>query len=143
MSASVASAGAAPARVGGYAQGDVEVAGSGQPGELLELALAAPFGALFSALFPGQPVRVRSLALSYSSLERLGATATFSAKLTELREGGEARLSLVIFRGPRVCVRGEAVIVLGSPGASSAVAPSSAMTNGKSSSGRTNGERHS
>jgi hypothetical protein len=78
----------------------------------MELSLAAPFGALFAALFHGRPVRVRSLALTYVCLEQLGRSPTFSAKLSELREGGEARLSLLVFRGATVCVRGEAVVAL-------------------------------
>lgn len=111
MSAGVTSTDAV--RVGGYAQGDVEIASAAERGEPLELSLAAPFGALFSALFRGRPLRVRSLSLTYVSLEQLGTMPTFSAKLSELREGGEAQLSLLVFQGARVCVRGEAVVALG------------------------------
>lgn len=101
------------ASVGGYAQGAIELASAGERGESLELSLAAPFGALFSALFDGQPLRVRSLSLTYVSLEQIGRAPTFSAKLSELREGGEAQLSLLVFQGARVCVRGQAVVALG------------------------------
>lgn len=85
----------------------------GQGGEPLELSLAAPFGALFSVLFHGQSLQVRSLSLTYVSLEQLGRSPTFSAKLSELRDGGEAKLSLLVFQGARVCVRGDAIVALG------------------------------
>jgi hypothetical protein len=91
----------------------VDIASLGQPGQPLELSLAAPFGALFAALFHGRPVRVRSLSLTYVSLQQLGRLPTFSAKLSELSEGGEARLSLLVFQGASVCVRGEAAVALG------------------------------
>ena len=91
----------------------MEIASAGQRGEPLELALAAPFGALFAALFHGRQVRVRSLSLTYVSLQQLGRLPTFSVKLSELGEGGEARLSLLVFQGASVCVRGEAVVALG------------------------------
>jgi hypothetical protein len=100
-------------RVGAYAQGAVELASLGQRGEPLELSLAAPFGALFSALFHGRSPAVRSFSLTYVSLEQLGGSLTFSAKLSELREGGEAKLTLLVFEGARVCVRGEAIVALG------------------------------
>lgn len=116
--------------VGRYAQREVELASAAR-GEPLELSLAAPFGALFSALFGGRPLRVRSLALTYVSSEQLGPSPTFSVKLTELREGGEAQLSLLVFRGARVCVRGEAVVAFGDAGASSADAGRPAASNGQ------------
>lgn len=100
-------------RVGGYAQGEVEIASPGEGGEPVELSLAAPFGPLFSALFDGRPLRVSSLSLTYVALEQLGRLPTFSVKLRELREGGEAQVSLLVFQGARVCVRGEAVVALG------------------------------
>lgn len=123
-------------RVGSYARVDVDVGSPAALDEPLELSLAAPFGALFATLFSARPFRVKSLSLEYVAPERLGARATFSAKLSELKGGGEAaRLSLLVFRESNVCVRGEASVVLG------ALPPSAALSaNGKPGSGRANGE---
>ena len=128
--------GAHDLRVGSYARVDVEVSSVAGADEPLELSLAAPFGALFATLFSTRPFRVKSLSLEYVAPERLGALATFSARLSELRDGGEcARLSLLVFRESNVCVRGEASVVLG------ALPPSAAPSaSGKAGSGRANGE---
>lgn len=101
-----------PLCAGQYALSEVELgSGGAAPEPPFELSLALPFGALFSALFHATPFRVRSLALEYVSPERLGPSATFSAKVTDLAEGPRAvRLSLLVFRESRVCVRGSASI---------------------------------
>ena len=104
-----------PIGPGRYALSEVELANGAGPDAPFELSLALPFGALFSELFRATPFRVRSLSLEYVSPERLGPSATFSAKVTDLTDGPRAvRLSLLVFRESRVCVRGSASIeVLG------------------------------
>jgi hypothetical protein len=104
-----------PMAAGRYALSEVELGAGSVSDTPSELALALPFGALFSALFRATPFRVRSLSLEYVSPERLGPSATFSAKVTDVGGGPQpVRLSLLVFRESRVCVRGSACIeVLG------------------------------
>jgi hypothetical protein len=78
----------------------------------VELSLAAPFGALMSALLLERPFRVSRLALDYVAPDQLASWATFSAKVSNIREDREATLSLLVYRGPRLFVRGEANVLM-------------------------------
>jgi hypothetical protein len=103
--------GSEPIAAGRYALSEVELGVGGGSDAPSELSLALPFGALFSELFRATPFRVRSLSLEYVAPERLGPVATFSAKVTGIGQGSQAvRLSLLVFRESRVCVRGCACI---------------------------------
>jgi hypothetical protein len=116
-------------RAGRYAHTEVDLSGVKAGAAFLELSLTVPFGALISELLEARPFRVAHLALDYVASERLASHATFSVKVTELR-GRDATLSLLIYRGSRMCVRGRANVVLGAAGAGAAPERGS---NGKSS----------
>lgn len=117
MTQAATSAGA-PTR-GGYARSEVDVAalrssGQGALEQGLELSLALPFAALFSALLPQRSYRIRQLQLDYVDAERLGERATYSAQIGEALEQGQAlALQLLVARGAWLCVRGRAVLELG------------------------------
>lgn len=99
---------------GRYAYADLEIGGpvgQGQEAPLPELALTAPLSAVISALFSGLRFRILGIGLEYLAMDRLAKTATFSAKLSELR-GEHATVGLVVFRGARLCARGEARVVI-------------------------------
>ena len=119
-------------RAGRYAHTEVDLSGVNAGAAFLELSLTVPFGALISELLEARPFRVAQLALDYVASERLASQATFSVKVTELR-GREATLSLLIYRGSRMCVRGRANVVLGAPGAAGAGLRPERGSNGKSS----------
>jgi hypothetical protein len=105
-------AGAAEAiRAGRYAHAEVDLSAlaGGAP---IELSLAAPFGALISALLLERPYRVSRLALDYVAYDRLSSRATFSVKVSEIRQDREATLSLLVYRGSRLLVRGEANVLV-------------------------------
>lgn len=111
MSAAVS----APAR-GGYARSEVDLGALRGAEQGLELSLALPFGALFSALLPAWTFRIRQLHLDYVDAERLGERATYSAQIGEALEQGRAlELRLLVARGSWLCVRGQAVLELGAP----------------------------
>lgn len=100
---------------GGYARSDVELTALYQLEQARELSLALPFGALFSALLQQRSYRIRELQLDYVDAERLAERATYSAQIGEALEQGQAlELRLLISRGPWLCVRGRAVLELGS-----------------------------
>jgi hypothetical protein len=102
-----------PAR-GGYARSEVDVGALRRAEQGLELALALPFGALFSALLPARSFRIRQLHLDYVDAERLGERATYSVQIGEALEQGHAlELRLLVARGSWLCVRGQAVLELG------------------------------
>jgi hypothetical protein len=125
-------------RPGRHARTDVDldaiVARAGAQPVPIELSLAAPFGALLSALLFERPFRLAKLSLDYVAADRLASSATFSAKVSDVRDAGEATVSLLVFKGARVYVRGQANVVVLAPGA----APSPA--NGKASVEHMNGE---
>lgn len=98
-------------RPGRYAQAEIDLGGMAG-GTPIELALAAPFGALISALLLERPFRVSRLALDYVASDRLSSRATFSAKVSEIREDREATLSLLVYHGSRLFVRGEANVLV-------------------------------
>jgi hypothetical protein len=111
--ASGASPAGSPLR-GGYARSEVDVAALRSAEQGLELALAQPFGALFSALLPARSYRIRQLHLDYVDAARLGEQATYSAQVGEALEQGQAlELRLLVARGAWLCVRGQAVLELG------------------------------
>jgi hypothetical protein len=99
-----------PAR-GSYARQEVDVAGLRAPPQPLELSLAQPFGALFSALLPVPSFRVLELELQYVSLERLGSSATYSVVVAGASDGG-IELRLLVAQGAWLCVQGRARIGL-------------------------------
>jgi hypothetical protein len=101
---------------GGYARREVAIEPARGSERALELELAPAFGALFSALLAPRKFRVRKLALDFVAPERLGSTATYSARLRALVAGGQScELSLVIANGAVLCAHGEAVLELSSP----------------------------
>jgi hypothetical protein len=103
----------------------------------VELSLAAPFGALLSALLLERPFRLSKLALDYVAPDRLSSWATFSAKVNDVQAAGETTVSLLVFKGSRVVVRGQAsVLVAAAPGALP-----DPTANGKGDLGHLNGER--
>jgi len=108
------SASAEPIRPGRHARTEVDldaIAGAGGVGTgpvPVELSLAAPFGALLSALLLERPFRVSKLSLDYVAPDRLSSLATFSAKVSDVRDAGEATVSLLVFKGARLYVRGQA-----------------------------------
>lgn len=110
MTGRSAPAGTEPIRAGRYARAEIDLDEVGQGP--VELSLAAPFGALISALLHEQPFRVSRLALDYVAPDRLSSWATFSAKVSEVREEREATVSLLVYRGPRLFVRGEANVLM-------------------------------
>jgi hypothetical protein len=132
------SASADPIRPGRHARTEVDldaIVGSGAAGTgpvPVELSLAAPLGALLSALLLERPFRLSKLSLDYVAADRLSSWATFSAKVSEVRDAGEATVSLLVFKGARLYVRGQASLVI-------AAAPEPAG-NGKASSEHMNGE---
>lgn len=102
-----------PAR-GGYARSEVDLGALRGAEHGLELSLALPFGALFSALLPARSFRIRQLHLDYVDAERLGDRATYSVQIGEALEQGQAlELRLLVARGAWLCVRGQAVLELG------------------------------
>ncbi|HVZ33189.1 MAG TPA: hypothetical protein VG963_12235, partial [Polyangiaceae bacterium] len=123
---------------GGYARREVAIDPARGSEGALELALAPAFGALFSALLAPRKFRVRKLSLEFVAPERLGSTATYSARLGTLVAGGQAcELSLVIANGAFLCAHGEAVLELASPEARPAHSKSGLNGNGlDTSSGR-------
>jgi len=130
---------AEPIRPGRHARTEVDldaIAGGGAASSPvpIELSLAAPFGALLSALLLERPFRLAKLALDYVAPDRLTSWATFSAKVSDVRDAGQATVSLLVFKGARVYVRGQASVVVSAPGAGPQ--PSA---NGKTS-GHMNGE---
>ncbi|MEY4544897.1 MAG: hypothetical protein RL685_1092 [Pseudomonadota bacterium] len=107
-----ASSSSAPAR-GGYARSEVDLVALRGAEQGLELSLALPFGALFSALLPARSFRIRQLHLDYVDGERLGDRATYSVQIGEALEQGRAlELRLLVARGSWLCVRGQAVLEL-------------------------------
>lgn len=135
------SAAGEPIHAGRHARAEVDldaIAGgaAGGVGPVpVELSLAAPFGALLSALLE-RPFRMSKLSLDYVAPDRLSSWATFSAKVSEVQAAGEATVSLLVFKGARVYVRGQASVVVVASGA----APDAAA-NGKGSPEQMNGER--
>lgn len=120
-------ASAEPIRPGRHARTEVDldaVAGGGAAGSgasgghvPIELSLAAPFGALLSALLLDRPFRLAKLALDYVAPDRLASWATFSAKVSDVQDAGQATVSLLVFKGARVYVRGQASVVVSAAGA--------------------------
>jgi hypothetical protein len=102
-----------PAR-GGYARQEVELGALRAAAQPLELSLALPFGALFSALLPARAFRVRQLQLEYVDADRLGPSATYSAQIGDA-QGGALELRLLVARGAWLCVRGRAWLELAQP----------------------------
>jgi hypothetical protein len=99
-------------RTGHYARREVLISRQRSAESAIELVL--PFGALFSALFPDTPFVVRRLSFDYVGPVELDADATFSVKVGDLgEEGGAVQLSLLVFRGSLVCVRGSATLEFG------------------------------
>jgi hypothetical protein len=125
---------------GGYARREVALdpARGAEAEGALELALAPGFGALFSALLAPRKFRVRKLSLDFVAPERLGTTATYSARLGALVAGGQScELSLVIANGAFLCAHGAALLELSSPEARPAQSKSGLNGNGlDTSSGR-------
>jgi len=120
-----AAAASEPFRPGHYARREVEVAASAGQDRPLELSLTLPFGALFSALLGPKAFRVRSLSLDYVALERLGVRPTFSVKVSGRESGADTvELSLLVSQGAWVCVRGAAVLELGTGTPTGGVVPS-------------------
>jgi hypothetical protein len=115
----------------------------GRPGRLVtdggpvELSLAAPFGALVSSLSLERPFRVSRLALDHVAPDQLASSATFSAKPSNIREDGEASVSLLVYRGPRLFVRGEANVLMSQAKASK----SGRTSNGRAGSALNGGHR--
>jgi hypothetical protein len=103
-------------RTGRYAMAEIELSGAAD-GVPIELSLAAPFGALISALLLERPFRVSRLVLDYVASDRLSSRATFSAKVSEVRENRELTLSLLVYHGSRLFVRGEANVLVNAAGA--------------------------
>jgi hypothetical protein len=104
---------ASPAR-GGYARQEVELGALRAAAQPLELSLALPFGALFSALLPARAFRVRQLQLDYVDADRLGPSATYSAQIGDTHDGA-LELRLLVARGAWLCVRGRAWLELARP----------------------------
>jgi hypothetical protein len=121
------SASAEPIRPGRHARTEVDldaIVGGGAAGTgpvPVELSLAAPFGALLLALLE-RPFRLSKLSLDYVAPDRLSSWATFSARVSDVQAAGEATVSLLVFKGARLYVRGQASLV---------VAVSEAAGNGK------------
>ncbi|HEU4581225.1 MAG TPA: hypothetical protein VFS67_23365 [Polyangiaceae bacterium] len=107
-----------PAR-GSYARQVVDVIALRSPPQPLELSLAQPFGALFSALLPVDSFRVLDFELQYVNVERLGSSATYSVQVAAASDGG-LELRLLVAQGAWLCVQGRARIGLeqGTSGAS-------------------------
>jgi hypothetical protein len=108
-----AGAAALPPR-GGYARQEVELAALRSSPQPLELSLALPFGALFSALLPASSFRVRELQLEYVDADRLGPSATYSAQVGGAHDGA-LELRLLVARGAWLCVRGRALLEIVQP----------------------------
>ena len=132
-----------PIRPGRHARAEVDLdalTGGGSTQDRgpvpVELSLAAPFGALLSALLLERPFRLSKLALDYVAPDRLTSWATFSAKVNDVLTAGDTTVSLLVFKGARVYVRGQASVRVAAAGA----APDPAA-NGKSGLGHINGER--
>ena len=100
----------APAR-GGYARQEVDLGALRAAAQPLELLLAQPFGALFSALLPARAFRVRQLQLEYVDADRLGPSATYSAQIGDA-QAGALELRLLVAHGAWLCVRGRAWLEL-------------------------------
>ena len=126
--AAPAPGGAEPIRPGRHARTEVDLDAVATGSAPVELSLAGPFGALLSALLLERPYRLSKLSLDYVAPGRLSSWATFSAKVRDVRDAGEATVSLLVFKGPRLFVRGEADIVLDAVVGASAHAPSTAST---------------
>jgi hypothetical protein len=91
---------------------------------------------VLSALLLDRPFRLSKLALDYVAPDRLTSWATFSAKVNDVQAAGGTTVSLLVFKGARVIVRGQASVLVAAPGA--LPDPSA---NGKSDLGHMNGER--
>lgn len=97
---------AVPAR-GAYARQELDAAALRASGQPFELALAQPFGPLFSALLPARSFRVLELELHYVNLERLGSHATYSVQVGASSDAG-LELRLLVAQGAWLCVHGRA-----------------------------------
>jgi hypothetical protein len=125
-----------PIRPGRHARADVDLDALGAPSPVpVELSLAAPFGALLSALLHERPFRLSKLALDYVAPARLASWATFSAKVSGVT-AGETTVSLLVFKGATVYVRGQASVLMAAP-----VTASASAANGKADLEHMNGER--
>jgi hypothetical protein len=96
---------------GAYARQQVELGALRSGPEPLELSLAQPFGALFSALLAAQTFRVLQLELQYVNLERLGPSATYSVQVGAAQDA-VLELRLLVAHGAWLCVHGRARICL-------------------------------
>ena len=96
---------------GAYARQEVELAALRSPLQPLELSLAQPFGALFSALLPARSFRVCKLELEYANLGRLSSSATYSVQVGGASDAG-LELRLLVAQGAWLCVHGRARIGL-------------------------------
>jgi hypothetical protein len=68
-----------------------------------------------------RPFRASRLALDHVAPDPLASSATFSAKPSNIREDGEASVSLLVYRGPRLFVGGEANVLMSQAKASNPV----------------------
>lgn len=102
-------AGAVAISAGRHARAEVDIGAAAHSGVPPELSLTASFGALLAELLPGTGYRLSKLALDYVAPERLTSKAMFSAKVSDASEG-RATLSLLVYQGWRLCVRGRAEV---------------------------------
>jgi hypothetical protein len=102
---------AAAPKPGSHARAVIAVAGPGPA----QLELLAAFTDVIAALCP-EPFSLTRLELDYVAPASIRGEVTYSAKVTRLEPAGAAaELSLLVFVGHRVCVRGRAGVAWSEP----------------------------